>query len=163
YSQTYGQAWCTMQLMATYAESASPTGLYLGVHDPFGSTKDLTAYSDAAARTVTLAYDIPAPEMGRPGNGYTFSGEAVWQLLRGDWYDAAMIYKAWAKQRARWWPSLTLEGRADSPLWVRELSAWVQSGLEPGTTKGLAPDASIAPVKRFHQLVDVPVALHWYA
>ena len=94
YQQPYGQAWCTMQLMAAYAETTSrsqTTGLYLGVHDPHGSTKDISAQSDPTAQSVTLAYDIPAPNMGLPGSGYTFSGEAVWQLLRGDWYDAAQI------------------------------------------------------------------------
>ncbi|HEY3342479.1 MAG TPA: DUF6259 domain-containing protein, partial [Anaerolineae bacterium] len=166
YQQPYGQAWCTMQLMAAYAETASrsqATGLYLAVHDPHGSTKDISAQSDPAAQSVTLTYDIPAPNMGLPGNGYSFSGEAVWQLLRGDWYDAALVYRAWASQHARWWPKLGTDGREDTPAWTRELSAWVQAGFEPGTTRGLDPAESLAPVKRFHELVDVPLALHWYA
>ena len=166
YQQPYGQAWCTMQLMAAYAETTSrsqATGLYLGVHDPHGSTKDISAQSDPTAQSVTLAYDIPAPNMGLPGSGYTFSGEAVWQLLRGDWYDAAQIYRAWASEHARWWPTLGAKGREDTPAWTRDLSAWLQAGFEPGTINGLAPSDSLAPVKRFHELVDVPVALHWYA
>jgi hypothetical protein len=166
YQQPYGQAWCTMQLLAAYAETtmrSQATGLYLAVHDPHGSTKDISAQSDPPNSALTLAYDTPAPNMGLPGNGFTFSGEAVWQLLRGDWYDAAQIYRAWASQHARWWPKLGPAGRSDTPAWMRELSAWVQAGFVPGTTNGLAPSDSLAPVKRFHELVDVPVALHWYA
>jgi hypothetical protein len=166
YQQPYGQAWCTMQLLAAYAETTTrsqATGLYLAVHDPHGSTKDISAQSDPPNSALTLAYDTPAPNIGLPGNGFTFSGEAVWQLLRGDWYDAAQIYRAWASQHARWWPKLGPAGRSDTPAWMRELSAWVQAGFVPGTTNGLAPSDSLAPVKRFHELVDVPVALHWYA
>jgi hypothetical protein len=165
YDQPYGQAWNTMQLMAAYAESASPTGLYLGTHDPFGSAKDMRAVSDPAAPSVTLAYDIPAADMGRAGNGYAFSGECVWQLLRGDWYDAALIYREWAEREARWWPhdKLGPQGRIDTPAWTRELCAWLQAGFVPGTSQGLAPAVSVEPVKRFRQLVDLPVAVHWYA
>ncbi len=163
YDQPYGQAWCTMQFMAAYAETGAPAGLYVGAHDPFAGSKELRARSDAVARTVTLSFDTPAPEMLRPGNGFRLSGESVWQLLRGDWYDAAMIYKAWAQEHARWWPRLGREGREDTPLWARELGAWVQAGFEPGTNTGMAPEASVAPVKRFRDLVDVPVAVHWYA
>ncbi|MCL4506009.1 MAG: DUF6259 domain-containing protein, partial [Chloroflexi bacterium] len=163
YDQPYGQAWCTMQFMAAYADADAPTGLYLAAHDPFSSSKDLRVLGDATAHAVTLLFDTPAPEMLRPGNGFRFSGEVVWQLLRGDWFDAAMIYKAWAKESARWWPRLGTEGREDTPLWTRELGAWVQAGFEPGTNTGLAPEESVAPIIAFRKLVDLPVAVHWYA
>ena len=165
YKQPYGQAWCTMQLMAAYAESAPhtrATGLYLGVHDPRGSIKDLSAQQDPTGPTVTLAYDIPASDMGHPGNGFAFSGEAVWRILRGDWFDASLIYRDWASHHANWWPQLGPDGREDTPLWMRELSAWVQAGFDPGTNQGLPPRESLTPVKRFRELVNVPVALHWY-
>ena len=53
-----------------------------------------TVKSDPATRTVQLSFDHPAPNMGLAGNGFALEGEAVWQVLRGDWFDAAMIYKA---------------------------------------------------------------------
>ncbi len=37
---------CSMQFMAAYREGEKPTGLYVAVHDPWGSTKDLAVRSD---------------------------------------------------------------------------------------------------------------------
>jgi len=123
YDQPYGQAWCSMQYMAAYAQGPKPCGLYMGVHDPFGSTKDLRAFSDPAAHTVTLHFDTPAPELLRPGNGFQFSGTACWQLLRGDWYDAALYYRGWCMSNARWMPARM---RRDTPMWMREVGVWLQ-------------------------------------
>ncbi len=151
YDQPYGQAWCSMQFMAAYAEGAEAGGLYLGAHDPFGSAKELRALSDPETHTVTLQYDIPAPELLRPGNGFRFSGEACWQLLRGDWFDAAQIYRRWCAQNARWWP---VRPREDTPMWMREVGAWLQVNYEPGE--------NVQAIRRFHEYMGVTVAVHWY-
>ena len=148
----YPSGWCSMQLMAAYSEGA--TGLYFGLHDPFASTTDIALRSDPNTRSVHLAYEHPAPDMGVAGNDFALSGEAVWQLLRGNWFDAAMIYKAWARKEARWWPELGPEGREDTPLWMRELCAWAQTGGAPGEC--------VAAVKGFAELLGVPVGFHWY-
>ncbi|MCC6445631.1 MAG: hypothetical protein IT210_19515 [Armatimonadetes bacterium] len=156
YGGVYPNGWTSLQLMAVYgqAEKAS-TGLYFAMHDPYGSVKDISVKSDPAARSVALAFGHPAPDMGTPGNGFTLSGEAVWQLLRGDWFDAAIIYRAWARQNAKWWPELTAEGRADTPRWMRELSAWAQTGGSPGEC--------VEAVKAFKAYLDVPTGFHWYS
>ena len=78
----------------------------------------------------------------------------MWRLLRGDWFDAALIYKDWARREARWWPRLGREGRSDTPEWMRGLSAWAQSCG--------APDDCVANVKRFREFLGVPVGFHWY-
>ena len=82
------------------------------------------------------------------------SGEAVWQLLRGDWFDAAQIYRQWAMQHAKWWPALGPDGRADTPLWMRELPAWA---LASGS-----PESVVPQMKRFAEALGVPVGVHWY-
>ena len=148
----YPSGWCSMQLMAAYKEPT--TGLYLACHDPFGSTKEITLESLPDTRCVRLAFEHPAPDMGVAGNDFTLSGEAVWQLLRGDWFDAATIYKTWVRQHARWWPKLGEDGRADTPLWMRELSVWAQTGGAPGEC--------VPAVKEFARYLDVPVGFHWY-
>src|ERR1051326_5099610 len=154
YHGEYPGCWCAMQFMAAYREGEKPTGLYVALHDPWGSVKDLEVTTDPAPRSARLAFDIPAPDMGRAGNDFALEGEAVWQLLRGDWFDAAMIYKDWARREARWWPRLGSEGRADTPRWMRELSAWALSGG--------APDDCVEKVKRFREFLGVPVGFHWY-
>jgi hypothetical protein len=154
YRGDYPGGWCAMPFMAAYREGEKPTGLYVGLHDSFGSTKNLELKSDPPTKSARLVFDIPAPDMGRAGNDFALEGEAVWQLLRGDWFDAAMIYKQWAQREARWWPRLNKTGRADTPRWMRELSAWALSGGAPGDC--------VTNVKRFQEFLNVPVGFHWY-
>ena len=154
---TYPSGWSSMQFMAVYnhPDDTQPvTGLYFGLHDPFGSTKVIEFEGEPASHSVRLAFEHPAPDMGVPGNGFTLSGEGVWQLFRGDWFDAAMIYKAWAREHAKWWPQLSAEGRKDTPPWMRELCAWAQTGGAPGEC--------VEPVKKLQQFLDVPLGFHWY-
>jgi hypothetical protein len=154
YRGNYPSGWCSMQFMAAYGTGAEPTGLYLAVHDPWGSTKDLGLESDPAAHSVRMRFDHPAPDMGRAGNGFSLGGEAVWRLLRGDWFDAAGFYKSWAKERARWWPRLTREGRADTPQWMRKLNVWALGGG--------APAECVTNVTQFREFLSLPAGFHWY-
>ena len=154
YHGNYPGGWCAMQFMAAYRAGNKPTGLYLGRHDPYGSTKDLNVASDPAKRLLRLSFEEPAPDMGLPGNSVALEGETVWQLLRGDWFDAASIYKAWAKSSARWWPPLGEDGRDDTPLWMRQLNAWAMTG--GGTNE------CVRSVRQFRDFLGVPVGFHWY-
>jgi hypothetical protein len=151
---TYPGGWCSMQFMAVYGDGPKPTGLYFGLHDPVGSTKDVGLESEPTAHGVRLYFDVPAPDMGKPGNGFSLPGEVVWQLFRGDWFDAATIYRAWVRREAKWWPRLGAEGRADTSPWMRELCAWAQTGG--------APSECAPGVKRFAEFLGVPVGFHWY-
>ncbi len=154
FSGTYPSGWTTMQFMAAYREDA-PTGLYLAVHDPWGSTKDLLCESRTAERTVLLRYEHPAPDMGRGGNRFELSGEAVWQLLRGDWFDAAIRYRDWVRREAKWYPAMTSEGRPDTPPWMRELSAWAQTGGPPSSV--------VESVEQLGEFLEPPIGFHWYS
>lgn len=154
YSGDYPDAGCTMQLLAVYHEGTAPSGLYFGLHDPHASFKKIEARGDSASRAVRLAYDHAAPDMNAPGNGFAMSGRAVWQLLDGDWFDAAQIYKSWARREADWWPKLGPGGRADTALWMRQLPAWAQTG-------GVIEDV-VRSTKELRQYFGVPTALHWY-
>ncbi|MCL5098648.1 MAG: DUF6259 domain-containing protein, partial [Candidatus Omnitrophica bacterium] len=137
-----------------YNSAPSPRGLYLAINDPMGSIKDMTLEVDAKTHCARLRFEHPVPNRGLAKTGFVLNGEAVWQLLRGDWFDAAMIYKNWVRQNARWWPRLGPDGRSDTPLWMRELSAWVQRG---GT-----PEECVPAVEEFQRFVGVPTGFHWY-
>jgi hypothetical protein len=150
---TYPSGWTCMQYVAAY-NKATRTGLYVGVHDPFGSTKDIFAEGQPAKRAAAFRFDHPVPNMGKAGTGFVLPGEARWQLLRGDWFDAALIYRAWVSQKAKWWPLLGPDGREDTPKWMRELPAWVMTG-------GSASDC-VPQVKAFTKALGTPVGFHWY-
>jgi hypothetical protein len=150
---TYPSGWTCMQYVAAY-NPVTRFGLYLGVHDPFGSTKDIWAEGQPSKHAVVLRFDHPVPNMGKAGTGFELSGKARWQLLRGDWFDAAQIYRSWVSQEAKWWPTLGPGGREDTPQWMRELPAWVMTG-------GPASQC-VSPVKTFAQTLGTPVGFHWY-
>ncbi len=150
---TYPSGWTCMQYMAAY-DAARKTGLYVGMHDPFGSTKDIFAQGLPAQRTVAFRFEHPVPDMGKPGVDFELPGQAKWQILRGDWFDAATIYRNWVNREAKWWPPLGPDGRTDTPNWMRTLPAWVMTG-------GAASDC-VPRVKVFAEELGVPVGFHWY-
>jgi hypothetical protein len=150
---TYPGGWTCMQYMAAYNPTAR-TGLYVGVHDPWGSTKDILAEGRPAQRAVALRFDHPVPNMGRAGAGFELPGTARWQLLRGDWFDAAQIYRNWVSREAKWWPALGPQGREDTPKWMRELPAWVMTGGPPSQC--------VPRVQAFAQTLGLPAGFHWY-
>jgi len=153
YFGTYPSGWTSMQFFAAY-DGWGESGVYFGSHDPVASTKQMLLASRPQDRSIVLAFQHPVPDMGRPANRFTLSGRAVWQLLRGDWFDAASIYRDWVRREARWYPELTADGRADTPSWMKELPVWVVGGGPP--------KACVPAVKQFARFMGVPVGFHWY-
>ncbi len=153
YSGTYPTGWTSMQMMAVY-DAARRTGLYLAMHDPHAATKDLRVTSRPGLDSVELAFEHPTAQMDVPGNDFELSGQAVWQILRGDWFDAAAIYRRWVLNEAKWAPAVGAEGRTDTPRWMRELPLWA---LASGP-----PEAVAQRVEAFADYFQVPVGVHWY-
>jgi hypothetical protein len=143
-----------MQFLAAYSEEQPESGLYVAVHDPNGSTKDILVESDPAARCVKLRFEHPAPNLGLAANDFALSGAAIWQLFRGDWFDAASLYREWVRKEAQWWPKLKSGERADTARWMRELNVW--------TLGGGAPAECVDNVMRFREFLGVPAGFHWY-
>jgi hypothetical protein len=150
---TYPSGWTCMQYLAAYNETTR-TGLYTGVHDPHGSTKLIQAEGQPARHAVALRFDHPVPNMGKAGAAFELPGEARWQLLRGGWFEAARIYRAWVSQKAQWWPVLGPEGREDTPKWTRELPVWAMTGG--------SPSECVPRVEAFAKTLGVPAGFHWY-
>ena len=67
---------------------------------------------------------MPLRDIDMPCNGQNLEGETVWELFDGDWYDAALLYKAFFETRASWKPSLTNGKRDDMPDWLRTNPHW---------------------------------------
>ena len=153
FDNLYPNGWCTMEFEAVYSP-AKRTGLYWAMHDPRGSTKRIRAIGDPATSSVTLGFEHPVPDMRKRGVGYELPGTAQWRILRGDWFDAACIYRNWVRKEALWYPKLSDDGRTDTPGWMKELSVWA---LMPGDAKTVVP-----AVKKFQEYLGVPVGVHWY-
>lgn len=149
----YPSGWMTMQLGAVYRGDGSG-GLYLGIHDPQASTKEPHFRSNPEAKTLHFHVTYPVPDMGRAEAQFQSPGTFVTQFFKGDWFDAAQIYRCWVEAEAPWYPRLGPEGREDTPLWMRELPLWILSGG--------APEACMPSVLRFRESMEVPCGFHWY-
>ncbi|MBR5264825.1 MAG: hypothetical protein IKV50_09055, partial [Clostridia bacterium] len=57
-------------------------------------------------------------------NSQALEGVCVWRLFDGDWYDAAMLYKAFFEQHASWMPVMENGKRKDTPEWLRTNPHW---------------------------------------
>mgnify|MGYP005839163985 FL=1 len=153
FSGRYPSGWVTMQFVAAYPHDGR-SGFYLGVHDPFGGTKEMRLRSLPKERLVEFSWEQWAGGMGTVGNGFRTSGKTVWRLFDGDWFDAALIYRDWVRREARWYPELGSEGREDTPPWMRELSIWALGGGAPGDC--------VDSVRKFAEYFGVPTGFHWY-
>jgi len=153
FSGRYPSGWTVMPLVAVYPGNQQG-GLYLAIHDPWGSTKEIDLASRPNEKLLVFSVEHPVPDMGQPGKGFTLEGQAVWQIFDGDWFDAACIYRDWVRKEAKWYPSLGHDGREDTVRWMRELPLWALGGG--------APAECVDRVKAFAAFFEVPVGFHWY-
>jgi len=150
----YPNGWIDIPLLILYDEAG---GLVMMAQDPFGSQKYVEAAGDAGRRAVRTAFRWPAPDHTIAGNDFAPPGRVeIAPLGAGqDWYDAAMIYRAWAEAEAGWWPQRGKAGRPDTPEWMRDMPVWALGG-------GAASEC-VQAVKAFREYMGVPCAFHWYS
>lgn len=149
----YPSGWITMPYFAAYAGDQS-TGLYVGYHDRFAATKELKAATRPDQRDVLLSFDCPVSDMGGQDAKFSIDGHVRMELLRGNWFEAATIYRDWVRQHAAWYPDLGVNGREDTPKWMRELSIWTMGGGDP--------KSGLPILQEFAEKMQLPVGFHWY-
>lgn len=149
YSELYPKGEASMQFFAHYD---SNRGVYLGVEDPMAGSKRLecSGFTDTRGVFSTTWFVGHARDHG--GNGFVSSGSAALEPFSGNWFDAAQIYKRFAKT-ASWWPASRT--REDSPAWFKEMTCWILLHADPNW-KGI--DDVIA----FRNYLGLPVGLHLY-
>jgi hypothetical protein len=74
------------------------------------------------------------------------------RLFHGDWYTAAELYRAWARQQP--WLAESRRRRELTPAWVNDTGLWVWNrGRSPGV---------LAPALALQQAAGVPVSVFWH-
>lgn len=150
----------TMQCAGYYGKSG---GVYIGVHDPLASAKQLAVKSENGR--FNLLWRWPVPDMGVPGKSWEMPGEVLIRPFEGDWFDIALIYRSWVAAKAGWWPRGPQAGRPDIPQWFKDNPVWIMSnGPWPWKDKPPIPtDQAVAKIKKFAAYMDdIPCAVHWY-
>ncbi len=125
-------------------------GVYVAAHDETTTFKDLIFSSDTINKKVDIALRYPSENLGQANSRFA-PCKIVLTGFQGDWYDAAVLYRDWVKNEAIWYPreSLTIDGRSDTPQWMKELSVWAT-----GSDKD---------IEKFQNTFGVPIGFHWYS
>ncbi len=162
---------CSMQCLAFYANRGP--GLYLACDDTAGYRKLFAAFSEG--RPVTNPDSAPSPHPGSapapasapdlnleivhlPERGPSPAGRCelpyatVLGTFRGDWFDAATIYRSWATNQS--WARASRWKRGVVPAWVGDAGLWVWN-------RGRSPNV-IDPALALRHEAGLPVAVFWH-
>lgn len=98
-----------------YALYDGTAGAYVAMHDPAGHCKQFRLRSVGQQHvSVDLAHLFPEV----PGKDVALPYDVVLRTFKGDWHDAAAIYKEWATRQP--WCAKKLSERADIPQFLKE-------------------------------------------
>jgi len=142
---TYPSGWCPVQCLALYDEEG---GLYAACEDPTASRKDFNLRGSPEGLEFYVLW--PAPDCGRPGNTWRIPGRVRFRTFKGDWFDAALLYRGWAEREAPW----LRPRKRPTPRWFEDIAVWA---LASGAPRKVASE-----VCDFSRFFDVPKAVHWY-
>ena len=140
----------TMQYLAYYNTNY---GLYFGFHDPKAALKEFKVNNENGG--VSLECRIPIPDKTRADNNWEMPGEFVLNTYRGDWYDAARIYKNWVYKNAEYKPVDT-PNRIARQAKAGAIAVWAKDDIYQ---KNIASVEQY--VRDFKAFMDVPVGVEW--
>ncbi len=150
----YPAMWCGMQWQAVWDE-ANGRCFYMGAHDPHTGAKFITMRGQPAKSSVWLALTHRLAWDGAdPGAESEMPGAVVWKAMPGDWYNAALYYRDWARTHSRSYPEMGPEGRRSTPDWFKKLGFIVR-------TYGYAQEAT-NDVRTVMDYLGVSVMAQWY-
>ncbi len=157
YDMFYPRGWsATMPFLAYYN---ADYGLYLGFHDPQAALKHFR--TRAASGHLHFQGNAVVADKTVPGNDWDFPGHFELDAFAGDWYDAALIYKAWAADEAEYWPQET-PARAARQAQLGNVGVWGYYSADvtyPMTGTNSIESDMQAFIDYFP---GVPVGIHWY-
>ena len=113
----YPSGYCSFQFMAF---NRGKSGLYIGAHDGEARTKKLTITDDQHVTFETLAENA-----GIADSNLVSSFPVVIKAYKGDWWEAARIYREWVLQQ-KWARKGWLAERGDAAQDYLNVGVWMQ-------------------------------------
>ncbi|MDP7248439.1 MAG: DUF6259 domain-containing protein [Planctomycetota bacterium] len=110
------------QFSALYDDDA---GSYIALDDAEGHCKRFRLRS-LPGRSVSLSIEHLFPEI--PGRDFELPYGVILRTFKGDWRDAADIYRAWAVQQP--WCAKKLSERKDIPQFLKEGAGIIITGIQ---------------------------------
>ncbi len=153
----YPRGWsATMQFLAYYNDAY---GVYLGFHDPKASLKRF--FIKAANGQLNFQGKVAVADKTLGGNDWDLEGHFELDLFQGDWFEAALIYKNWAADKAEYWPKMTRERKLRQAE-LGKIGIWGYYA-EPVSTSMDEMETGMSSFINFFQTdLVVPVGIHWY-
>jgi hypothetical protein len=136
-------------------ENSKRIGFYIAAHDADATTKEQEFHVDTKTGTVSISSVYPAENCGCSNSRFA-PCKIVMESYRGDWFDAAVMYRDWVRREASWYPrtKINSDGRTDTPLWIKELAVWMQYWY---------PAPKIPEIfQNFQNPLNIPVGIHCY-
>ena len=150
---TYPSGSATFQFGAYYDEHS---GIYFGMEDGKGFTKDYSAVGKIETLDVSWNHPVKISVNTKGGNSFLLPGKAVIELYRGDWFEAGQIYRRFLEKEADWW--IKDLPRKSTPEWYRNCALWI---ILTAPNEQLARDGEeISAYLR--EYFELPFGIHWY-
>lgn len=145
YSQTYPSAQAPIPLTAIYNNDL---GIYVATHDPIEVIKKISLQNIVYPTHRRFLIDY-AWQIENQTKNIDIPGVQVFQAFKGDWFDAAQIYKTWAMQKRpdRFAKRISPE--------ILNTAFW----LSDDCTK---QNGCLEHLPKLARELSVPLALHWY-
>ena len=122
---------------------------YLDTRDTSNCARQFIYANGWEPGTIELSHLVPVPLDEKSRKAWRIPYRGTMRLFYGGWYEAASIYRPWARKQ-RWY--LNALGRPHAPL--ENIAIWFWN-------RGRA-DSVLPVVERFQEMSGVPVALDWY-
>ena len=152
----------SMQYLAYYTHNNK--GMYFGFHDPKASIKKFHVKKMHGG--INIQGSIPIPNRTHAGNNWDYSGIFAIGLYKGDWYEAAQLYKHWVYTYSKFKPVDTAERLARAAE-IAKISLWTEEVL---WTKGnnISNDRIEKGFTHFKNFLkndqtDITLGVHWNA
>ena len=129
--------------------------VYLACHDPRARTKEFLIDRDPGS--AAISFGVSQPTRLRYGAAYEQQYPFVLQVLRGDWYDTAVNYRAWALTAPWTWRGPLHRGKKTPKRYLETPVVLLRLGTEVTKPEFVADWAA-----RAQKWFGVPAAYHYY-
>lgn len=138
----------SMQFEALYNDQGH--GIYLASDDTLNYSKQFSVYTDSLHEMNFRVVNYPAldPAMAE----YAPSYRIIVGSFRGDWMDAAFIYRKWAIKQS--WVRNSRMLRAKDRSWIDSTAVWIWNRGESSNV--------LTPAEDLKQKLGLPVSVLWH-
>ena len=139
-----------------YPDKVETSGVYMATYDsaPYPKVFFFTPNPESGVMTYELAH-YP-DHSSKPGLDYKMPYPMLLGDLKGDWYDAAALYRKWA-QKQKWTAKGKLADRKDVPEWLKKTTAVLRFDSWRKDNKTLLKEADF-----FRKHMKGPIIAQWY-